>query len=115
MANVILMAGLVGGGEGRWVPGSGMRRKVVPLRAPTWGALVVEMASMNARASLVALTPPTGMRALPDPPQHTQPTTRPGAYLDVPSLLDRTASARCRLLVHVDKPPVLSEARRWLS
>ena len=34
--------------------------------------LVVEMASMNARASLLALTPPTGMRALPDPPQHTQ-------------------------------------------
>jgi hypothetical protein len=33
--------------------------------------LVVEMASMNARASLLALTPPTGMRALPDPPQHT--------------------------------------------
>ena len=34
--------------------------------------LVVEMASTNARASLLALTPPTGMRALPDPPQHTQ-------------------------------------------
>ena len=34
--------------------------------------LVVEMASMNACASLLALTPPTGMRALPDPPQHTQ-------------------------------------------
>ena len=34
--------------------------------------LVVEMASMNARASLLALTPPTGMRAVPDPPQHTQ-------------------------------------------
>ena len=34
--------------------------------------LVVEMASTNARASLLALTPPAGMRALPDPPQHTQ-------------------------------------------
>jgi len=34
--------------------------------------LVVEMASTNARASLLALTPPTGMPALPDPPQHTQ-------------------------------------------
>ena len=33
----IPMVGLVGGGEGRWVPGSGMRRKVVPLRAPPWG------------------------------------------------------------------------------
>ena len=31
------MVGLVGGGEGTWVPGSGMHRKVVPLRAPTWG------------------------------------------------------------------------------
>ena len=48
-------------------------------------------------------------------PAPTHPTTRPDAYLDVPSLLERTASARCRLLVHVDKPPVLSEARRWLS
>ena len=33
----IPMVGLVGGGEGRWVPGSGVHRKVVPLRAPTWG------------------------------------------------------------------------------
>ena len=33
----IPMAGLVGGGEGRWVSGSGMHRKVVPLRASTWG------------------------------------------------------------------------------
>ena len=33
----IPMVGLVGGGEGMWVPGSGMHRKVVPLRAPTWG------------------------------------------------------------------------------
>ena len=31
------MVGLVCGGEGRWVPGSGMHRKVVPLRAPPWG------------------------------------------------------------------------------
>ena len=33
----IPMVGLVGGSERRWVPGSGMHRKVVPLRAPTWG------------------------------------------------------------------------------
>ena len=39
-------------------------------------------------------------RALPRAPTH--PTTRPGAYLDVPSLLERTASARCRLLLHVE-------------
>ena len=51
-------------------------------------------------------------RALPAAP--TPPTTRPDDYLDVPSLLERTASARSRLLVHVDKPTVLSEARRWV-
>ena len=33
----IPMVALVGVGEGRWVPGSGMHRKVVPLRTPTWG------------------------------------------------------------------------------
>ena len=33
----IPMVGLVGGSERRWVPGSGMHRKVVPLRAPTSG------------------------------------------------------------------------------
>ena len=49
----------------------------IPVAMPTTATraylgLVVEMASMNARASLLALTPPTGMRALPDPPQHTQ-------------------------------------------
>ena len=31
-----------------------------------------EIARASARASLVSLTPPTGMPALPDPPQHTQ-------------------------------------------
>ena len=51
-------------------------------------------------------------RALPAAP--IPPTTRPDDYLDVPSLLERTASARSRLLVHVDKPTVLSEARRWV-
>ena len=35
-------------------------------------------------------------------PAPTHPTTRPVTYLDVPSLLERTASARCRLPVHVD-------------
>ena len=34
--------------------------------------LIGELPRVNARASLLALTPPTGMRALPDPPQHTQ-------------------------------------------
>ena len=48
-------------------------------------------------------------------PAPTHPTTRPTTCLDVPSLLERTASARRRLLVHADKPPVLSEARRWVS
>ena len=48
-------------------------------------------------------------------PAPTHPTTRPVTYLDVPSLLERTASARCRLPVHVDTPPVLSKARRWVS
>ena len=33
----IPMVGLVGGGEGKWVSGSGVHWKVVPLRAPTWG------------------------------------------------------------------------------
>ena len=33
----IPMVGLVGGGEGRWVSRSGKHRKVVPLRASTWG------------------------------------------------------------------------------
>ena len=33
----IPMVAMVGVGEGRWVLGSGMHRKVVPLRAPTWG------------------------------------------------------------------------------
>ena len=47
-------------------------------------------------------------------PAPTHPTTRPGTYLDVPSRLERAARARCRLLVHVEKPPVLSEARRWV-
>ena len=46
------------------------------------------------------------------PPASTHLTTRFDAYLDVPSFLERTVSARCRLLVHVNKPPVLSEARR---
>ena len=31
-----------------------------------------EIARASARASLLSLTPPTGMPALPDPPQHTQ-------------------------------------------
>ena len=33
----ILMVGLISGGEARWVSGSGMHRKVVPLRTSTWG------------------------------------------------------------------------------
>ena len=34
--------------------------------------LIGELPRVNSRASLLAQTPPTGMRALPDPPQHTQ-------------------------------------------
>ena len=56
-----------------WVWGSGVHRKPKGRSATrAYLGLVVEMASMNARASLLALTPPTGMRALPDPPQNTQ-------------------------------------------
>ena len=76
--------------------------------------LIGELPRVDSSAPLLAQTAPIGMRALSHLPQ-PHPTVRPDAYLDVPSLLDRTASARCRLLVHVDKRPVLSEARRWLS
>ena len=65
------MIGLVGVGEGRWVWASGVHRKVGPLRAPTWGQ-TGEMPRANARASLLALTPLTGVRALSHPPQPTQ-------------------------------------------
>ena len=34
--------------------------------------LVGELPRVNSRASLLSLTPPTGMPALPNPPQHTQ-------------------------------------------
>ena len=34
--------------------------------------LIGELPRVNSRASLLAQTPPSGMRALPDPPQHTQ-------------------------------------------
>ena len=34
--------------------------------------LIGELPRVNSRASLLSLTPPTGMPALPDPPQHTQ-------------------------------------------
>ena len=47
-------------------------------------------------------------------PALTHPTTRPVTYLDVPSILERMASAQSRLPVHVDIPPVLSEARSWV-
>ena len=42
---------------------------IIPLMKPTWGP---QRARVNSRASLLSLTPPTGMPALPDPPQHTQ-------------------------------------------
>ena len=107
------MVGLVGAGEGRWVWGSGVHREGRSATRAYLG-LIGEMPSVNARASLLALTPPTGMPALPDPPQHTQRRD-----LSLTSTCRRAwsaaASARCRLLVHVEKPPVLSEARRWVS
>ena len=51
-------------------------------------------------------------RALPPAPTH--PTTRPGAYLDVPSLLERTASARRDVGCSCTSPPALSEVRGTL-
>ena len=45
--------------------------------------LIGKLPRVNSRASLLALTPPTGMRALPDPPQHTQRR-------------DRTLTSTCR-------------------
>ena len=64
------MVGLLGGGEGRWISGSDVHWKVVPLRASTSGRL--EKLHKRALASLLSLAPPAGMPALPDPPQHTQ-------------------------------------------
>ena len=55
--------------------------------------LIGELPRVNARASLLALTPPTGMRAL-SRPAPTHPATRPGAYLDVPSRWEPAAGAR---------------------
>ena len=45
--------------------------------------LIGELPRVNSRASLLAQTPPIGMRALPDPPQHTQRR-------------DRTLTSTCR-------------------
>ena len=106
------MLALVGVGEGRWVPGSGMHRKVVPLRAPRLGANRGIAARERPRVSARSHVAQRDARAPGPAPTH--PTTRPATYLDVPSLLERTASVRCRLPVHVDEPPVLSEARRWV-
>ena len=67
----IPMVGLMGGGEGRWVPGSGMHRKVVPLRTPTWagrGNGKHEHLRVSARSDAAY----RDERAPPDPPQHTQ-------------------------------------------
>ena len=65
------MVALVSASEGKWDLAVGDAPED---RSGTrvYLGLVVEMASTNARASLLALTPPTGMRALPDPSQHTQ-------------------------------------------
>ena len=67
----IPMVALVSASEGKWDLAVGDAPED---RSGTrvYLGLVVEMASTNARASLLALTPPTGMPALPDPPQHTQ-------------------------------------------
>ena len=69
----ILMVAMVGVGEGRWVPGSGIHRNVVPLRAPIWGWLgrTGEMARASARASRLALTRPPG--CVPSPTRPNPP------------------------------------------
>ena len=109
----IPMVGLVSLGEGSWVSGSSMRRKAIPLRAP----LMSDQEGNNTRGRprVSARSDAAHRDARAPRPAPTHPSTRPGTYLDVPSRLERAARARCRLLVHVDKPPVLSEAPRWVS
>ena len=85
------MVGLVGGGEGRWVSGSGMHRKVVPLRASTWGD---RRNCTSERPRVSALSDAAHRDARAPRPAPTHPTTRPGTYLDVPSHLERGARAR---------------------
>ena len=76
--------------------------------------LIGELPRVNSRASL--LVSDAAQRDARAPrPAPTHPTTRPVTYLDVPSRLERAACARRRLLVHVEKAPVLSEAPRWVS
>ena len=86
------MVGLVGGGEGRWVSGSGMHRKVVPLRAPTWGWSW--KCRKRERPRVSARSDAAHRDARAPRPAPTHPTTRPGTYLDVPSRLERAARAR---------------------
>ena len=71
------MVGLVGGGRAK----VGLRVGDAPegrSAARVYLGTTGEIARASARASLLSLTPPTGMPALPDPPQHqhTQRQTR---------------------------------------
>ena len=86
----------------RWVPGSGMHRKVVRY-ARLLGA--DRGNGKHERPRVSARSDAAHRDARAPGPAPTHPSTRPTTYLDVPSLLDRTACARRRLLVHVDKPP----------
>ena len=96
------MVGLVGGGEERWVPGSGMHRKVVPLRAPTWGKPGTrKLPRVNARASLLVLTSPSGICA--------RSRTRPNTPNDETYHLPRRAVA---LGAHGQRAMAAARARR---
>ena len=106
----IPMVGLVGGGERRWVSGSGMHRKVVPPRfhLGTTG----EIARASAHAPLLSLT-----RRPPGCPR--SPTTCPNTPNDETRHLPRRAvtfgarSPRAMTGARLRRgAPVLSEARR---
>ena len=107
----IPMVALVIVGEGRWVRGGSRGCNGRSFHyARLLGADRGNAARERPRVSALSEAAYRDARALSTHPTH--PTTRPSSYLDVPSLLERTARARCRLFVHVEKPRVLSEARR---
>ena len=78
-----------GGSRGRECTGRSFR--YARLLGADLGIAVRELPRVSARSDGAH----RDARALPPAPTH--PTTRPDAYLDVRSLLERTASARCRL------------------
>ena len=102
----IQMTAMVGVGECSWIWGSGEHTRL-------FGADNGNREREHPRVSARSHVAPRDAHAPRPAPTH--PTTRPVTSLDVPSRLGPAAGARCQLLVHVDKkPPVLSEARRWV-